>query len=354
ELGVLALCEDQLDRARAELEASVALRGAAADRRGTVAGRRALALVADRSGDTPGPGAAGLLAAGAGAVWTDAAAVGPTAGEEVADARHEESASPPAGVPTPFPPLQPTPRSPTVVTRTAPAAGRSPVGPSRTAGGGVKAFARRNLVAAGASALLVAVLGTVVTLGATSDGDGTAPSDQVGVNPSASQGLDDGGLGADRPEDDAGNGAGEPGAVGIGTTDPGPDGTPGTSDDPTPSGSGTPSDEASGSRAPSEPSDPDDTGDPSATTKPPTSTGPSDSSAPPDIAEPTDTAPSDTIDPTDSESPQETTDPVESSPETSDSASGPTTTSSASTSGPASAPQSSASGTGPGSSPQII
>ncbi|MGW4276239.1 ATP-binding protein, partial [Streptomyces seoulensis] len=47
ELGVLALCGDRLDRARAELEASIGLRGALSDKRGTVAGRRALALVAD-------------------------------------------------------------------------------------------------------------------------------------------------------------------------------------------------------------------------------------------------------------------------------------------------------------------
>ncbi|WP_411757594.1 ATP-binding protein [Streptomyces venezuelae] len=48
ELGVLALCGGRLDRARAELEASIGLRGALADKHGTVAGRRALALVADR------------------------------------------------------------------------------------------------------------------------------------------------------------------------------------------------------------------------------------------------------------------------------------------------------------------
>lgn len=48
ELGVLALCEGRLDRARAELEASIGLRGALADKRGTVSGRRALALVTDR------------------------------------------------------------------------------------------------------------------------------------------------------------------------------------------------------------------------------------------------------------------------------------------------------------------
>ncbi|MBN6544383.1 hypothetical protein, partial [Actinacidiphila bryophytorum] len=47
ELGVLALCSGTMDRARAELEASIALRGALADRQGTVVGRRTLALVDD-------------------------------------------------------------------------------------------------------------------------------------------------------------------------------------------------------------------------------------------------------------------------------------------------------------------
>ncbi|MFC9823102.1 ATP-binding protein [Streptomyces erythrochromogenes] len=57
ELGVLALCEGRLDRARAELETSIGLRGALADKRGTVAGRRALALVVDRevAGATASP-----------------------------------------------------------------------------------------------------------------------------------------------------------------------------------------------------------------------------------------------------------------------------------------------------------
>lgn len=79
ELGVLALCTGQLDRARSELEASIGLRGSLADKRGTTAGRRALALVADRSGDVPGP----ALAAAA---------------EETPASRHEEPASPPRGI----------------------------------------------------------------------------------------------------------------------------------------------------------------------------------------------------------------------------------------------------------------
>ncbi|MET9321546.1 ATP-binding protein [Streptomyces sp. NPDC003038] len=57
ELGVLALCEGRLDRARAELEASIGLRGALADKRGTVAGRRALALVSDREAEAAGAAA---------------------------------------------------------------------------------------------------------------------------------------------------------------------------------------------------------------------------------------------------------------------------------------------------------
>jgi hypothetical protein len=326
ELGVLALCEGRLDRARAELEASIGLRGALSDKRGAVAGRRALTLVADRAGDTPGTGTGaggGPGAAGAGAglgVVGVGLGLGPTAGEEVPDARHEESASPPAGVPAPFPPLQPPPQSPTLVTSR-----EASPGASRKAGHGIKGFARRNLVAAGAGALLVAVLGTVVTLGATSDSDAGDPSDQVGVNPSASQGVDDGSLGADRPSDD-GAGPGETGAP----ADPGPDGTPGTSDDPTPSESATPSDDASESDGPGDPTSPDpgdsdEPDDPSSSSKPPTSHEPPDPTSP----KPTDTEPDpDPTTPTDEPtgpdpSPSDSPPTSPSTPETSNSATGP-------------------------------
>ncbi|WP_345962354.1 ATP-binding protein [Streptomyces sp. BRB040] len=310
ELGVLALCEDRLDRARAELEASIGLRGALSDKRGAVAGRRALALVADRTGDTPGLGSGGAGAfGGAGAVagfGVAGAGLGPTVGEEVPDARHEESVSPSAGVPAPFPPLQPPPQSPTLVTRREP-----DEEPSRTVAGGIKGFARRNLVAAGAGALLVAVLGTVVTLGATSENDAGDPSNEVGGTPSASQGIDDGSLGADRPSDD-GKDQETPG----GPTDSGPDGTAGTSDDPTPTESGEPSQGQSESEQPGDPGsgDPDDSDtpdDPSTSSGPPTSTEPSDPSTSPEPSdsgsetdpgteEPTDpgTSPSDPDSPT--------------------------------------------------------
>ncbi|MFF4473212.1 ATP-binding protein [Streptomyces sp. NPDC001599] len=312
ELGVLALCEGQLDRARAELEASIGLRGALSDKRGAVAGRRALALVADRTGDTPGLGsgaggfAAAAPAAGLGAVG---AGLGPTVGEEVPDARTEESASPSAGVPAPFPPLQPPPQSPTLVTRREP-----DEEPSRTVAGGIKGFARRNLVAAGAGALLVAVLGTVVTLGATSENDGGDPSNEVGVNPSASQGVDDGSLGADRPSDD-----------GQGQETPGPTDstTPGTSESPTATESGQPSQGPSntGSTDPGDDESPDDPGSPDEPSK-----SPSSPTTKPTSPKPTDTEPTDPGTPTESDdtspTPTETETTSPSTPETSDTVSG--------------------------------
>ncbi|MDQ0583515.1 ATP-binding protein [Streptomyces rishiriensis] len=245
ELGVLALCGGDLDRSRSELEASLALRGAIADKRGTVAGRRALALVADRSGDVPGLAAA-------------------TAGEEVPDARHEESASPPRGVQAVLPTYPPEAR--TVVAR------REPAGSSaRHNRGGLKSLAKRNLVAAGAGALLVAVLGTVVTLGATSNNDANDPSDRVGVNPTAGTGLDDGAQDTDTPADDSGSA--DTGEATSRPTDPGPDGTMGTSDDPTPTGEAEPSSEASSSHG-------SGSGGSSATPKPPSSDSPSGSASP--------------------------------------------------------------------------
>ncbi len=157
ELGILALCAGQLDRARAELESSIGLRGALADERGAVAGRRALALVADRSGAVlPGVGrtAGGRGPGGAGVRRTRSRCRRPAA-------YRPRSCSPlRSGSPRRW----------------------SPTGPNRCgvearAGMGRRLVAgtRRNLVAAGAGALLVAVLGTVVTLGATSNNNTDEP-----------------------------------------------------------------------------------------------------------------------------------------------------------------------------------
>ncbi|MEY9994297.1 hypothetical protein ABIE67_006329 [Streptomyces sp. V4I8] len=327
ELGVLALCGGQLDRARAELETSIGLRGALADKRGTVAGRRALALVSDRSGTTPG-----LVAFGA------------TAGEEVPDARYEESQSPPGGVPAAaFPPVG---DATTLVTHQAssPSSPSSPA-PAHKGRGGVRGFARRNLVAAGSGALLVAVLGTVVTLGATSDNDPNNPATQVGVNPSASQGIGDDSLGADTAEGDDGKGSGDTGTATSRPTDPGPDGTYGTSDDPTPTESAGPSDDPTGTQGSGGGSSNTPTKPPSSTTRPPTSRPPT--SNPPTSNPPTSQPP--TTEPPTSEPP--TSEPPTTSPSTSDSASGPASSAPASTS--ASAPETSEAGA-PSSSDAVI
>ncbi|MFS8198856.1 ATP-binding protein [Streptomyces sp. CWNU-52B] len=315
ELGVLALCGGQFDRARAELEASIGLRGALSDKRGTVAGRRALALVADRTGTTPPTG------------------IGPMAGEEVPDARYEESASPPGGVPAAFaavPSLQGPGEPATLIThRGGPAAPAK----ARGVGGRLVNGTRRNLVAVGAGALLAAVLGTVVTLGATSNPDDNAPAEKVGTNPSATAGDEDGGLDADRPK--KGSSDVEPVAP---PTDAGEDGVLGTADDPTPTSTGEPSDDPSGSKEPSPTK---------STTKPPTSSKPP-TTKPPTTKPPT-TPPSSPTDPP--ESPDPTDDPTDppSSPDTSDSASGPAS-SPAESSGPASSPADS----GPSGSPTVI
>ncbi|MBT2493216.1 ATP-binding protein [Streptomyces sp. ISL-96] len=238
ELGVLALCTGSLDRARAELEASIAMRGAVADKSGTVAGRRALALVEDRSG----AGAGGLLLGGR-----------TPAGEEVPTARYEESASPPGGVPAAVVPLSLSARpgegaggDSTLVTHRSAEAG---------AGGGagiggrlaVLTGARRNMVAAGAGALLVAVLGTVVTLGAASDGE--EPPNRVTSEQSANEDDGQDGLIADEPTQGSTRRPGDPGRPsGPGTSGlprPGHSGGIGASGDP--SKSGTPKDDDSSS-----------------------------------------------------------------------------------------------------------
>ncbi|WP_435608338.1 ATP-binding protein [Streptomyces sp. C10-9-1] len=182
ELGVLALCTGNLSRARAELEASIGMRGALADKSGTVAGRRALALVEDRSvGLAPvteplalraGPlspprGTPAALPAGPGA----APGTGPTA------ILPTSPAAPSAAISGGAPRQAPEP----------PDGGRKPAGRLALLGG-----ARRNLVAAGAGVLLAGVLGTVVTLGAASDGT-EVPTDSVRHGQSTDQ--DPGGTG---------------------------------------------------------------------------------------------------------------------------------------------------------------
>ncbi|MFJ5633269.1 ATP-binding protein [Streptomyces goshikiensis] len=273
ELGVLALCEGRLDRARAELEASIGLKGALADKRGTVAGRRALALVTDREAAGAAavspplrlaPPVGGAVVAAPLAAPAPVAATGPTVPVALAAPVAPAALAPPgaseavtAVVPArrdapanlaevfaePFPmSLKPSP-APAL----APPVAARPVAGSR----------KRTVLLAAAGALTVAALGTVVAL-AVGSGDeeatpagpgpkvssttpdvpaaGTDTAGEPGGNDSAGDPADP--AGADR---DAGAVTeAEPGATpGEGAVAP----TPGVSRGagPKPSGSGTPS-----------------------------------------------------------------------------------------------------------------
>ncbi|MFR9797007.1 ATP-binding protein [Streptomyces sp. MS06] len=313
ELGIFACCGGQLDRARAELEASIGLRGAMSDKRGTVAGRRALALVADRAGDLPGV----------------AALLGPTPGDDAPGSRREGPASPPRALPAAFPALQHPADAETLVTQVP-----YETAPDRPQGG-LRGLARRNLVAAGAGALLVAVLGTVVTLGATSDNDANSPSDGVGVQPSVSQDVDDGDPGTDTSGTDDPGAGGDTGQATARPTDPGADGTYGTSDDPTPSESARPTAGASGTP---QGGGGQHSGSPSATTSP--SSTSSESASPSASASPTDTSSSSaSASPTGSASASPTESPSSSASAPSGSAGGPSTATAAESSGSPGAPQ---------------
>ncbi|MEV5984866.1 ATP-binding protein [Streptomyces sp. NPDC052051] len=303
ELGILALCSGQLERARAELEASIGLRGALADKRGTVAGRRALALVTDRTGAVP-PG-------------------GPT--EELPLARPEEPVPPvPAGFATTELIGVTTPLGQQATPKPAPKAGRVR---------GMMKGTRRNLVAAGAGAVLVAVLGTVVTLGVTSGNGDDLPAEKVGGGPSVSQDAGDDGLDADQSDQSGGGSGGSAANDAPVSTGPGPDGTSSPSGSPSPSSTDSdPSDSPTGSEEPSAPSS-----EPESTP----------ASTPPDTERPTDkptdkptspapsktpTTPPSTLTPTESGSPPS---PPESlTPPASNSASGPAPTTRSATTPP--------------------
>lgn len=255
ELGILALCVGRLDRARAELETSIGMRGAVADRRGTVSGRRALALVSDRENRDTRPA--------------------------FGKADDGLPVSPPRGVSMVVPVLRPP--SPderlTLVTRR----DDTPAGPPTMASSAprrraVLGGARRNLVAAGAGAVLAAVLGTVVTLGAS--GNGTSPTDRVQTDHSAD---DDDGTDYDtRTPTDASTKQPARHGGGPGTTSSGA---------PTPSTSGA-SESASPSDSPSDeptddPSEPGEDPDPSDTTPGPDPSGTTSTPPPPTSSPPT-------------------------------------------------------------------
>ncbi|MFE2430874.1 ATP-binding protein [Streptomyces sp. NPDC059373] len=158
ELGVLALCSGSLDRARTELEASIALRGALADRQGTTVGRRTLALVVDRSGSLA-------------PATTPSGVETPTAGTDASA----------------FPGEAPA----TIISKRLALSGPGSTSLSRRLS---LTPTRRNLATAGAGALLAAVLGTLVTFGTTSNGNDTNTPMNVKPVESAQQDQADNGL----------------------------------------------------------------------------------------------------------------------------------------------------------------
>ncbi|MFG2995875.1 ATP-binding protein [Streptomyces sp. NPDC048340] len=206
ELGVLALCEGRLDRARAELEASIGLKGALADKRGTVAGRRALALVADRE-------AAGVevspplrleppVAASGGSAAS--AASGASSASSAPVAAKQSPALAAGSAPAPIAAAPASEAVTTVVPVVSPATARGAV-PATLAEVFEDAFPltpkpprvertpepeprpvprgrRKTVLLAGAGAVTVAVLGTVVALAMGSSDPSTPPASGPGMS----------------------------------------------------------------------------------------------------------------------------------------------------------------------------
>lgn len=301
ELGVLALCTGSLDRARAELEASIGLRGVLSDRNGAVAGRRALALVTDRTradsaaaGTTALPQAAGAASASRRDAPKEPAATpfDAASSAKLRKPRTEQTAQT----------LLARGASSTTATTGVPATTDSGAG----AGKGVRRVfggARRNVVAAGAGALLAAVLGTLVTIGATG-GDDT-PNDKVNTEQTTDD-SDSTDLPAEQPATDS-----SLPPTGPGTSRPG---TAGQSDRPSPAPSGTdpsgsPTDPGTGSADPTAgPTEPTErpttpTGRPTRPTHPPTDE-PTDPTPTDEPTDPTPTGPTPSEEPTDKPSTQ--------------------------------------------------
>ncbi|MFF3647321.1 ATP-binding protein [Streptomyces sp. NPDC002181] len=192
ELGVLALCEGRLDRARAELEASIGLKGALADKRGTVAGRRALALVADR--EKAGvevspplrlePPASAPAGGAAEAVTTALPVAAPAAASPVLPGAPVTSVAP-VGPVAPVVPVIGRSESPTSLTEVFEEAfplTPKPAPPAAPRAVGAAAPARRTrpgrkpVLLAAAGALTVAALGTVMALAMSGSDDPQTPA----------------------------------------------------------------------------------------------------------------------------------------------------------------------------------
>ncbi|MFE9330925.1 ATP-binding protein [Streptomyces sp. NPDC006925] len=286
ELGVLALAAGNPERARSELETALGLRGTLAEQQGTVAGRRALALVTDQ-----------LSAPAAGAPGGEAAAGTPTPGtpRAAADATTTPALSTAAAQQQPGATLV----SPSDgAQEAAPWAGDTASASGRHgAARGWRAFtsSKRNLAAAGAGALLAAVLGTVVTLGTVSD---ESPPDSVQPDSATSQDDEDNAPGDAAPGD--GGRSGRPDQRPVADR-PQPDtDSPTSSRDAGPPGE-EPSSSKSSSEAPDDPSSPHEP--PSSPDDPPSSHRPP-SSSPEDPPTSEDPSPTPSDDPTSEDPPK--------------------------------------------------
>ncbi|WP_326687906.1 MULTISPECIES: ATP-binding protein [unclassified Streptomyces] len=310
ELGVLALTTGNPERARAELEAAIALRGTLAEQRGIVAGRRALALVTDRlAGGTAGARTGGPASSGAslpssgyssGAV-TGSAADAPGGAGGTAPTPHDGvPVSATTGVTASVPSAAARhPESETLVAASGGTAGGMAAGGAGKRGGahgGPSRWAaftssKRNVAAAGAGALLAAVLGTIVTLGAASE-DGKP--DTVRPDHSTSQEDDEDGVTADRPpkEDGSGSTSGQP-AAGPGSRVPGAGRTSAGSSNPDTREPSSPRDSSSASEDPS-----NDPGKPPSSPHDPPSSPDDPPSSPDDPPSSPDPTPTPTDDPT--------------------------------------------------------
>ncbi|MFD9359169.1 ATP-binding protein, partial [Streptomyces sp. NPDC060031] len=281
ELGVLALCEGRLDRARAELEASIGLKGALADKRGTVAGRRALALVTDR--EAAGVEVSPPLRLEAPVVVKPAAVSAPASAPVSAPASAPAAEAVTTVVPVvPVVPVvssaQPAAVSATLaevfedafpLTPEPVRVERTPaVAPEREPAG-----RRKAVVLAAAGAVTVLVLGTVVALAVTSSDSSAPPAQGPGVSTSPTPATVPG-TGGSAPAPEPGVSAAESGAP----------------QEPVLVPSGTPSSRTTPSRKPSAkpsrpnpvstPPAPDPDPDPTSSTSPPTSPLPSPPASP--------------------------------------------------------------------------
>ncbi|MGW7350146.1 ATP-binding protein [Streptomyces sp. NPDC054784] len=336
ELGVLALCGGNPERAATELEASIALRRVLADQRGTVAGRRALALVTDRlqaasaahppnaapvAGPVGGAGAASAVDAFGNGRPTPAAtpASGPAAGPvphpAAPAAPAPEAASTPA-VPAPGagpargvrapgaadtaaePRTDRTPVAPvpsfgaaaaraddldTVVSRShAPNAPANPDGNgSRTGSHRLAArTTRRNVYAAGAGALMALALGTVVTVNTVSDGT-KGSSDSVKPDRTSSQPDESDDVGDDTDEAASDTPAGAGKGEGKGK-DGKKDGRSPSDSESSESGRPGPGDESSSGSSPDRPSPTRSSSRPPSTPDDPTTPPDDDPTTPPE------------------------------------------------------------------------